>query len=122
VGIGAVYGKLERRQKLNISFGESVATVSLLELDSRQHYVQCPSICQLCEDEVEDDWHVMFGCEESEQSWAAAGLSTVIESRLSRFNEAKALIHDICHNEEREVAGRFAVMIWMLWSNRNDWL
>jgi hypothetical protein len=55
VGIGAVYGKLERRQKLNISFGESVATVSLLELDSRQHYVQCPSICQLCEDEVEDD-------------------------------------------------------------------
>jgi hypothetical protein len=33
----------------------------------RQHYVHCPSICQLCEDEVEDDWHVMFGCEESKK-------------------------------------------------------
>ncbi|PNX56006.1 hypothetical protein L195_g049640, partial [Trifolium pratense] len=46
----------------------------------------------------------------------------VIESRLLRFNDAKALIHDVCHNEEREVAGRFAVMIWMLWNNRYDWL
>jgi hypothetical protein len=34
VGIGEVYGKLERRQKLNICFGESVATVSLRELHS----------------------------------------------------------------------------------------
>ncbi|CAJ2669264.1 unnamed protein product [Trifolium pratense] len=82
----------------------------------RQHYVQCPSVCQLCEDEVEDNWHVMFGCQESRQSWAAVGLSTIIELRLLRFNEAKALIHDVCHDEEKE----FAVMIWMLWNNRND--
>ncbi|GAU25083.1 hypothetical protein TSUD_257770 [Trifolium subterraneum] len=39
-----------------------------------------------------------------------------------RQHYAKALIHDICHHEEREVAGRFGVMIWMLWNNRNDWL
>jgi hypothetical protein len=88
----------------------------------RQHYVQCPSICQLCQDEEEDTWHVLFGCIESRQCWTEAGLSAVIEPRTQQFNDAVALIHDICSNEDKEVAGRCAVMIWTLWNNRNNWL
>ncbi|PNX91273.1 hypothetical protein L195_g047403, partial [Trifolium pratense] len=49
-------------------------------------------------------------------------LLSVIQPRLQRFDGAKALIHDICSNEEKEVAGRFAVMVWMLWNNRNNWI
>jgi hypothetical protein len=88
----------------------------------RQHYVPCTSICQLCEEEVEDEWHVLFGCTASSQSWTAAGLSSIINSRLLEFTDVKNLIHDICSKENKELAGRFAVMVWSLWNNRNNWI
>ncbi|MCH85217.1 pentatricopeptide repeat-containing protein, partial [Trifolium medium] len=76
----------------------------------------------LCEGNGEDDWHVLFECAESRECWAAAGLSSVIESRLQVLNNTQAMIHDICTKERKEVAGRVAVMIWILWNHRNNWL
>jgi ribonuclease HI len=88
----------------------------------RQHYVPCPSICQLCLNEDEDVWHVLFDCIESRQCWTTAGLQAVVEPRTQNFNDAATLIHDICSHEDKDVAGRCAVMIWTLWNNRNNWL
>jgi ribonuclease HI len=51
-----------------------------------------------------------------------AGLDTVISTRLDQFYEAKEVIFDICSKESKEVAGRVALMIWLLWNNRNQWL
>jgi hypothetical protein len=33
----------------------------------RGSYVSCPSECPLCANNNEDDWHILFGCRESQQ-------------------------------------------------------
>jgi hypothetical protein len=30
------------------------------------------------------------------------------------------LIFDICHEEDRSIAGQFAMLLWTVWNNRND--
>jgi ribonuclease HI len=88
----------------------------------QEHHVQCPAVCELCRGANEDVWHVLFDCEESRNCWTMAGLDTVISTRLDQFYEAKEVIFDICSKESKEVAGRVALMIWLLWNNRNQWL
>jgi ribonuclease HI len=65
---------------------------------------------------------VLFGCEESKQCWTVAGLQNIISSRLEQFHEVKEVIFDICSKETKEVAGRVALVIWLIWNNRNQWL
>ncbi|KAK2449324.1 hypothetical protein QL285_008530 [Trifolium repens] len=60
--------------------------------------VPCPLICPICEHGNEDDWHIFFNCHESIQAIQSAGLD----------------------HEDRATAGRFAVLMWTLWKNRND--
>ncbi|XP_058784473.1 uncharacterized protein LOC131659278 [Vicia villosa] len=87
-----------------------------------QHQVQCPPNCQLCGNNIEDDWHVFFGCDMTIQCWRTAGLSDLLEPRLHKFSDVKSLIFNICSSEDRMVAGRFAVMMDVLWKNRNDFI
>jgi hypothetical protein len=51
-----------------------------------------------------------------------AGLQNIISSRLEQFHEVKEVIFYICSKETKEVAGRVAMVIWLLWNNRNQWL
>lgn len=74
-------------------------------------------MCQLCEIEDEDDWHVFFGCTTIIQCWREIGLSFIIDSRVHAFTDAKSLILDICNREDKRDAGRFALMIDVLWKN-----
>ncbi|XP_058764823.1 uncharacterized protein LOC131638285 [Vicia villosa] len=86
----------------------------------QQHHVLCPSICPWCELEEKDEWHIFFGCVSTFQSWRAAGLSSIIDSRIHSFHDAKSIIFDVCSREDRINAGRFAVMLEVLWKRRND--
>jgi ribonuclease HI len=88
----------------------------------RNHYVQCPTVCEFCSVEHEDTWHVLFDCNITRNCWSAAGLQAVITQRLNVFNCVQDVIFDICSKESKEVAGRVATMIWLLWYNRNQWL
>jgi ribonuclease HI len=72
--------------------------------------------------EHEDTWHVLFDCNITRNCWSAAGLQAVITQRLNVFNCVQDVIFDICSKESKEVAGRVATMIWLLWYNRNQWL
>lgn len=36
----------------------------------RQHHVPCPSVCQLCEGQVEYDYHIFFSCEWNVPCWS----------------------------------------------------
>lgn len=49
-----------------------------------------------------------------------SGLSSIIEPRLHTFSDAKSLILDICNKEDMRIAGRFVVMIEILWKNNNN--
>jgi hypothetical protein len=59
---------------------------------------------------------------EIKDSWAEAQLYAVIAARLQQFNSVKEVIFDICSKETKDVARRVAVMIWIIWNNRNNWL
>jgi ribonuclease HI len=82
--------------------------------------VPCPLICPICEHGNEDDWHIFFNCHESIQAIQSAGLDHVITARTQHFSTVAELIFSICTNEDRATAGRFAVLMWTLWKNRND--
>ncbi|XP_058783590.1 uncharacterized protein LOC131658296 [Vicia villosa] len=88
----------------------------------RHRHVPCVLNCPFCDNDVEDDWHVFFGCLEAISSWRAAGLYDVIVPRLHSLPDAKSVIIDICSKEDKYLAGRVAVMIEGLWKNRNDWV
>jgi ribonuclease HI len=80
----------------------------------------CPTGCPLCDAGVEDDWHLVTTCPVTIDACRAAGLEDLITSRLSRYTTTSALILDICRTTDRDIAGRFATLIWSLWQNRNN--
>ncbi|XP_058783981.1 uncharacterized protein LOC131658734 [Vicia villosa] len=88
----------------------------------RNRFVECPPDCQFCASTTEDEWHLFLTCTVTNQCWRAAGLSHLIDSRLHSFQDIKSLIFYICSKESKEVSGRFAVMLDVLWKNRNDYV
>ncbi|XP_058776755.1 uncharacterized protein LOC131651102 [Vicia villosa] len=69
---------------------------------------------------MEDSWHDFFGCSVTNQCWRVAGLSHIIDSRILSFHDITSLLLDICSKEDKLIAGRVAVMIDLLWKNRNN--
>jgi ribonuclease HI len=86
----------------------------------QERHVQCPMFCPLCEVEEEDDWHIIFGCECSRIAWQAAGLHDIIAPYIQHSSTAKEFILQLCRRGERSGAGKAAMLIWMLWKNRNN--
>jgi ribonuclease HI len=86
----------------------------------QEKHVQCPVICPLCELEEEDDWHVIYGCESSKIAWHGAGLLDVIAPYNQQNCTVKECILHMCRNASRSDAGKAAMLIWILWSNRNN--
>ncbi|PNX83965.1 hypothetical protein L195_g040016, partial [Trifolium pratense] len=63
-----------------------------------------------CNQNNEDDWPVLFNCNDSILARQAAGLEHVITARLQQFGTAKEVTKAICHEEDRATAGMFAMM------------
>jgi len=85
-----------------------------------QRQVLCTNLCQWCGMEAETDWHAFIGCTIAKESWSSAGLSELLLSRKHHFNTLQDLVFDICSRESAEAAGRVAVLLWQVWSARND--
>ncbi|CAJ2653028.1 unnamed protein product [Trifolium pratense] len=86
----------------------------------QERRVTCPLLCPLCEQSNEDDWHILFNCNDSLQARQAAGLEQVIAARMQQYHTTQDVIKSICHDMDRDTAGLFAVLLWVLWNNRND--
>jgi ribonuclease HI len=82
--------------------------------------VPCPLLCPFCNQENEDDWHVLFDCEASIHARNSAGLDHVILPRLQQHVNARDLIFAVCSDEDRDTAGLFAMLLSVIWSNRNS--
>ncbi|PNY09660.1 hypothetical protein L195_g006214, partial [Trifolium pratense] len=82
-GIACLVWKEETHGNYTLSTGYSLLMQEKEEMQHRGNafqrkcdfVVQCPSICQLCEEGAEDHCHILFDCPESRQSWAAAGIT-----------------------------------------------
>jgi hypothetical protein len=79
-------------------------------------------LCPLCNQEDEVEWHIFFTCEASAQARYYAGLDNILVHRVQQLNSVKEVIFSIVSNEDKVTAGLFAVMMWVLWSNRNSQL
>jgi ribonuclease HI len=86
----------------------------------RDRCVPCPLTCPICEQHDENEWHIFFGCHDSLLSLQAVGLEQVITTRIQRCQTAAELIFSICAEEEHEIAGCFALVLWAVWQNRNN--
>jgi ribonuclease HI len=88
----------------------------------QQRHVPCPLTCPLCDYDVEDDWHILFGCESSLSAWHVSGLYPLIAAHIQQGCTVKDLILHICRRIDRNDAGQVAVLLWTLWNNRNNWV
>jgi hypothetical protein len=84
--------------------------------------VPCPIECPFCANNIEDDWHILFGFRESQQVWKESGLREKIEPRLLAFNDVKNIIFDLCKAETGSIVGHFAMVLWCIWNHRNNWV
>jgi hypothetical protein len=60
----------------------------------------------------------LFDCNDNKQAWQSAGLDMLVLSQIHRFSLAKEL--DVCRFADRYRAGQFALLVWVLWNNRNN--
>ncbi|PNX94194.1 cytochrome p450 [Trifolium pratense] len=74
-------------------------------------------------------WRICKGClptrtrlqgSDSIQARHAAGLEHVIAARSMQVQTAEELIKSICQGEDKDTAGLFAMLVWVLWNNRNN--
>jgi ribonuclease HI len=76
--------------------------------------------CPLCDHINEDDWHVVFNCDVSVQSRQTAGLEQFLLPGLQPGRNWCETFLDICASNDKQAAGQFAALVWLLWSSRNN--
>ncbi|GAU48756.1 hypothetical protein TSUD_185510 [Trifolium subterraneum] len=65
-------------------------------------------------------WNIFFRCAVAQDSWSAAGLSSVLHNATYQQTIAMDRIFAICSNESSDIVGRVAMLLWYIWQNRND--
>jgi ribonuclease HI len=86
----------------------------------QEKHVPCELSCPLCDHAFEDDWHTFVTCNTSVQARHAAGLDSILATHIHQAATIQDLILNVCMTEPTERAGVFAVMLWVLWQNRNN--
>jgi ribonuclease HI len=86
----------------------------------QEKHVPCELSCPLCNHAFEDDWHTFVTCNASVQARHAAGLDTILTPHIQQAVTIHDLILNVCLTETHESAGLFAMMLWVLWQNRNN--
>ncbi|XP_045797933.1 uncharacterized protein LOC123892151 [Trifolium pratense] len=82
--------------------------------------VNCSLICPLCDHYNEDDWHILFTCKDSKSARQVLSLENVISVCETQCSTIKELILQVCREEDRDTAGLLAVLLGVLWNNRNN--
>jgi len=82
--------------------------------------VSCPTICVLCDDAVEDDMHLFFGCAHFRDCWVATNLWSKIEQKLLSFHVLPELFFSIFAGIWNKKKSRFVPLLWSIWHARNE--
>jgi hypothetical protein len=86
----------------------------------QDRHVPCPIACPLCDYETEDDWHILCDCVVSLQVRQAAGIDQRLLPRIQSAGNVREFIFNVCTQEDKDVAGIFAMVVWILWNNRHN--
>lgn len=83
--------------------------------------VQCEGICVMCEENLENAWHVLIDCNYARQCWVEAGLWHLIDSIIVGVENLPELIFEfmvcwlwICSFEGANIVGMFRVALLQL--------
>lgn len=63
-----------------------------------------------------------FQCSTSVNCWHAAGLFSIMQSRIQSFGSMGTILMDVCGRETEDFVSRVLMVVWGIWLNRNDWL
>ncbi|GAU29842.1 hypothetical protein TSUD_223880 [Trifolium subterraneum] len=111
----------ERNECYSVKSGYNLAMGCLTtRVRLTQHYVDCELSCPVCDDEVEDDVHVFFGCVAARECWMAAGLSQLLENPAYQNGTVTDRVFGMCRNEDNAMLGRVSSLFWCIWHNQND--
>ena len=61
-----------------------------------------------------------MGCTVARESWYWVELSTVMQSRVGIASSLADFVFDISCSENRDIAGRVALLFWQIWATHND--
>ncbi|MCH81525.1 hypothetical protein A2U01_0002314, partial [Trifolium medium] len=64
----------------------------------------------MCDEEVEDELHVLFGCTSVRESWHTASLGSIMQCAYQQHN-AMDRVFAMCKTEERAIVGQIATLL-----------
>jgi hypothetical protein len=59
-------------------------------------------------------------CHDSRIAIQAAGFESIFAARVQNFNTVKEILMHICRYEDKNTAGKGAMLAWVLWNKRNN--
>lgn len=94
-------------------------------LPSRQRLctigAHCPATCAFWETNLENDWHVFFGCEKAILVWQQAGLWSTISSNVHQAEGITYFLSNLRNSIASEsLCSKISIILWSLWRQRND--
>jgi len=79
-----------------------------------------PALCVLlCEEYLENYFHIFFTCPTSISVWASIRLWQLIDSLILEVDSWKELVSKLCRVLDDSKVCTFVMTMWSLWSRRN---
>ncbi|CAJ2637113.1 unnamed protein product [Trifolium pratense] len=85
-----------------------------------QKGVNCPGNCVHCDDELEDNIHLFFLCNNAKNIWQKLGWRDVIQQHLQANNHIAEIIFSLLQVFNSEHSTLFMVTLWSIWQQRNN--
>lgn len=84
--------------------------------------VSCINLCSYCNTNLENPWHVMFGCKQVESVWETSGLRHIISDHVFRAKTLNQLVFSLLESLNPGQQQKFCMILWCIWYRRNQWI
>ncbi|KHN48222.1 hypothetical protein glysoja_007891, partial [Glycine soja] len=82
--------------------------------------VACTTLCAHCNTNFENSWHVVFGCEQVLNVWNSSNIWNNIFDQVLQAEDIVSLIFNLLETLPIEIAIKFVLVLWCIWTRRND--
>lgn len=86
----------------------------------QQKGVNCTSLYSYCNTNIENAWHVMFGCDQVKRVWEVSGLWFIISNKILHVENLNQMIFIVFESLHTDLPPKFAMMC--IWRWHNEWI